>query len=108
MVRKSEGLLAKRAGKDGSGNWRLVSDHPAWEPEPWGEAEGDRRSQVDGQGTVTLLNSRQLSAVRRRRYDRQKVGVEVVAEKGLHQREKPARATLLPVFPDSKSAGTSG
>ncbi len=38
VVRKSDGLVVKRAGKDDSGNWLLVSDHPAWEPEPWGEA----------------------------------------------------------------------
>ena len=39
MVRKSDGLVVKRAGKDDSGNWLLVGDHPAWEPEPWGKAE---------------------------------------------------------------------
>ena len=39
VVRKSDGLMVKRAGKDDSGNWLLVSDHPAWESEPWGEAE---------------------------------------------------------------------
>lgn len=39
VARKSDGLVVKRAGKDDSGNWLLVSDHPAWEPEPWGEAE---------------------------------------------------------------------
>ena len=39
VVRKSDGLVVKRAGKDDSGNWLLVSDHPAWESERWGEAE---------------------------------------------------------------------
>lgn len=39
VVRKSDGLVVKRAGKDDSGNWLLDSDHPAWKPEPWGEAE---------------------------------------------------------------------
>lgn len=39
VVRKSDGLVVKRAGKDDSGNWLLVSDHPAWESELWGEAE---------------------------------------------------------------------
>ena len=39
VVRKSDGLVVKRAGKDDSDNWLLVSDHPAWEPDPWGEAE---------------------------------------------------------------------
>lgn len=36
VVRKSDGLVVMRAGKDDSGNWLLVSDHPAWEPELWG------------------------------------------------------------------------
>ena len=39
VVRKSDSLVVKRAGKDNSGNWKLVSDHPAWASEPWGEAE---------------------------------------------------------------------
>ena len=39
VVRKSDGLVVKRAGKDGSGNWLLASDHPAWASEPWGDAE---------------------------------------------------------------------
>ncbi len=39
VVRKSDGLVVKRARKDDSGNWLLVSDHPAWEAEPWGEVE---------------------------------------------------------------------
>ena len=39
VVRKSDGLVVKRAGKDDSGNWLLVSDHPVWKPESWGEAE---------------------------------------------------------------------
>ena len=55
VVRKSDGLVVKRAGKDDSGDWLLESDHPAWEPEPWGEGRGHRRSQVDGQGTVTFF-----------------------------------------------------
>ena len=37
VVRKSNGLVVKRAGKDDSDNWLLVSDHPAWESETWGE-----------------------------------------------------------------------
>ena len=39
MVRMSDGLVVKRAGKDDSGNWLLASDHPAWASEPWDEAE---------------------------------------------------------------------
>ena len=30
-----QGLVAKRAGEDEAGNWQLLSDHPAWEPEPY-------------------------------------------------------------------------
>ena len=34
------GLVVKRAGKDESGNWLLLSDHPSWKPLPWpGNAE---------------------------------------------------------------------
>ena len=33
------GLIVKRAGKDANGQWLLVSDHPAWEPVPWGDAQ---------------------------------------------------------------------
>ena len=33
------GLIVKRAGKDENGQWLLVSDHPAWEPVPWGDAQ---------------------------------------------------------------------
>ena len=33
------GLIVKRAGKDEDGQWLLVSDHPAWEPVPWGDAQ---------------------------------------------------------------------
>ena len=39
VVRKSDGLVVKRSVIDDSGNWLLVSDHPAWEPETWGEDE---------------------------------------------------------------------
>ena len=33
------GLIVKRAGKDENGQWLLVSDHPAWEPVLWGDAQ---------------------------------------------------------------------
>ena len=33
------GLIVKRAEKDENGQWLLVSDHPAWEPVPWGDAQ---------------------------------------------------------------------
>ena len=33
------GLIVKRAGKDENGQWLLASDHPAWEPVPWGDAQ---------------------------------------------------------------------
>ena len=39
VILKSNGLVVKRAGKDKQGFWLLVSDHPAWEPEPWADAE---------------------------------------------------------------------
>lgn len=35
VVRTSEGLIVKRAGKDASGAWLLLSDHPAWKSAPW-------------------------------------------------------------------------
>ena len=35
VVRTEDGLVVKRAGKDGAGRWQLVSDHPAWAPVPW-------------------------------------------------------------------------
>ena len=35
VVRTADGVVVKRAGKDASGGWLLVSDHPAWEPVPW-------------------------------------------------------------------------
>ena len=38
-VCKSDGLVVKRARKDDSGNWLLASDHPAWQPESWTQAE---------------------------------------------------------------------
>ncbi len=34
-VTTSDGLVVKRAGKDGAGNWVLRSDHPAWVDAPW-------------------------------------------------------------------------
>ena len=39
VIRKSDGLVVKRVGKDEAGDWLLVSDHPAWEPEPWSDAK---------------------------------------------------------------------
>ncbi|MDE0166243.1 MAG: hypothetical protein OXL36_14220 [Bryobacterales bacterium] len=35
MVRTADGAVVKRAGKNASGAWLLISDHPAWEPVPW-------------------------------------------------------------------------
>lgn len=35
VVRTADGVVVKRAGKDASGAWLLISDHPAWEPVPW-------------------------------------------------------------------------
>ena len=35
VVRTTEGLVAKRAGKGEGGGWQLVSDHPTWKPVPW-------------------------------------------------------------------------
>ena len=35
VVRTEDGLVVKRAGKDETGRWRLVSDHPEWPPLPW-------------------------------------------------------------------------
>ena len=35
VVRSADGVVVKRAGKDASGGWLLLSDHPAWEPVPW-------------------------------------------------------------------------
>ena len=37
VVRSGDGLSVKRAGKDGDGGWRLVSDHPGWPDERWPE-----------------------------------------------------------------------
>ena len=39
VVRRRGGLVVRRAGKDGAGNWLLLSDHSAWTPEPWSDAE---------------------------------------------------------------------
>ena len=40
VVRTGEGVVVKRAGKDESGGWMMVSDHPAWKSVPWpGNAE---------------------------------------------------------------------
>ena len=33
------GLIVKRAGRAEDKQWLLVSDHPAWEPVPWGDAQ---------------------------------------------------------------------
>ncbi len=30
-----EGMVVRRAGRDGAGRWLLESDHPDWEPEAW-------------------------------------------------------------------------
>ena len=38
VVRTEDGLVVKRAGKDPGGRWQLVSDHPAWPPQPWARA----------------------------------------------------------------------
>lgn len=35
VVRTADGVVVKRAGKNASGAWLLISDHPAWEPAPW-------------------------------------------------------------------------
>ena len=35
VVRTADGVVVKRAGKDQSGAWQLLSDHPAWNPAPW-------------------------------------------------------------------------
>ena len=35
VVRTADGVVVKKAGKDESGRWLLVSDHPSWEPVPW-------------------------------------------------------------------------
>ena len=39
VVRTSEGLVVKRAGKDNVGAWLLVSDHSNWKPIAWGDSE---------------------------------------------------------------------
>ena len=40
LVRSDDGLVVKKAGKDESGNWLLLSDNPSWKPLPWpGNAE---------------------------------------------------------------------
>ena len=38
VVRTEDGLVVKRAGKDPGGRWQLLSDHPAWPPQPWARA----------------------------------------------------------------------
>ena len=38
VVRTDDGLVVKRAGRDASGAWQLVSDNPnthVWPPRPW-------------------------------------------------------------------------
>ena len=40
VVRGGDGLVVKKAGKDESGGWLLLSEHPAWKPVSWpGDAE---------------------------------------------------------------------
>ena len=39
VVINDQGLIVKRAGKDEDGGWLLVSDNPAYEPVPWGDAK---------------------------------------------------------------------
>ena len=34
-VRTDDGLIVKRAGRDGVGKWQLLSQHPSWSPAPW-------------------------------------------------------------------------
>ena len=34
-VRTDDGLIVKRAGRDGVGKWQLLSEHPSWSPAPW-------------------------------------------------------------------------
>ena len=35
VVRTGTGAVVKRLGKDASGGWQLLSDHPTWDPTPW-------------------------------------------------------------------------
>ena len=35
VVRTGDGLVVKRAGRDESGGWLLLSEHPSWKPAPW-------------------------------------------------------------------------
>ncbi len=35
VLQTDEGMLVKRMDRDSGGNWRLVSDNPAWDPVPW-------------------------------------------------------------------------
>ena len=37
VVRTTQGVLVRRAGKDEAGRWQLLGDHPAFEPIPWPE-----------------------------------------------------------------------
>ena len=44
-MRTGDGLVVKRAGRDGAGAWLLLSDHPSWAPVPW-PAEAETVGQV--------------------------------------------------------------
>ena len=35
VLRTTDGLVVKRAGKGADGGWQLVSDHPRWPAAPW-------------------------------------------------------------------------
>ena len=36
-MRRGDGLVVKRVGRDEEGNWRIESEHPAWPPVPWSD-----------------------------------------------------------------------
>ena len=37
VIDTADGLIVKRAGRNDTGEWRIDSDHPAWDSEPWPE-----------------------------------------------------------------------